>query len=447
MKASIDFGKKIRPVGKLNGTNNGPIHCFTDRTKEYKDMGVEFVRFHETHSFFTKCVEIPFIFRDFDADENDPANYYFDETDAVIKGAVDAGLEIMYRLGMGTEASRPRVFLEVPKDYAKWARICAHIVAHYVEGWANGFTYTDNFKYLEVWNEADLQEYWPAPDFPEGRKKFIEFYEVTAKYLKNRFPTLRVGCCGWATVYRYAKPAPEEEKLYAEYNARYEFFHLFLKNVKEKNVPLDFFGWHVYSANSRAMWERCAVIRDLLAEFGMEKTQLINTEWANLSLKRDRFGVWSFDRGFTYKSAVGTLASIIVMQKFGNTHAAYYDSDERSKFCYLYEFDGTPKIDYWPLKAWKCIKEGKTEVETAGDTDDFRVVASRSGKKAFAALTNEGEEKRVTLKIENLPACGYEIELFDKDHPATEKVRTGKFTGRALSLTLPKDSFILIRFC
>ena len=445
MKASIDFGKELRPIGKLNGTNNGPIHCFTDRTKEYKDMGVEFVRFHETHSYFTKCVEIPFIFRDFDADENDPKNYYFAETDAVMKGAVDAGIEIMYRLGMGTEGTMPRLFLSIPKDYAKWARIAEHIVAHYTEGWANGFYYGDNLKYLEIWNEADLVQYWPADNFPEGRKTFIDFYEVTSSYLKKRFPQMRVGCCGWAGIYTYDKPTPDQEPQYSNYVSRYEFFRLFLQRVKDKNLPLDFFGWHIYSVNSLAVWQRCSVIRDLLAEFGMENTEKINTEWANFSLKRDRFGRWSYDKGYTYHSAVGTLACMIVMQKFGHTHAAYYDADERSHFCMLYQFDGTPKIHYWPMKAWKYLREQKTEVESLGDTDDFRICAARSGKTAVAALTNEGEEKKITLKIENLPESTYEVVMFGKDHDL-KKIRTGVYTGRALSLTLPKESFYLLKF-
>ncbi len=442
MKASIDFEKKIRPIGKLNGTNNGPIHTYTDNTEQYKDMGVEFVRFHETHSPNTKCVEIPFIFRDFDADENDPANYYFGETDAVIKGAVDAGIEIMYRLGMGTEG-QPKIFGVIPKDYAKWARIAEHVIAHYTEGWANGFDYRKNLKYLEIWNEADLQAYWPAEPWPEGRKTFIDFYKVAATHLKKRFPYLSVGCCGWAGLYSYEKP--EEPAARAVYESRYEFFHLFLQRVRDEKIPMDFFGWHIYSMNSLAMWQRCTVLSDLLAEFGMEKKQTINTEWANFSLKRDAKGAWYLEKSRTVHSAVGTLGCMIVMQKFGVTHAALYDADLRSKFCTLYGFDGSPGIVYWAMKAWKWIKEGKTEVETAGDAWDFRVVASRSKKTAVAALTNEGEEKRVTLEIKNLPACEYDLCLFDETH-RLEKTRRGTFTGRALTFTLPKDSFAVLKF-
>lgn len=31
-------------------------------------------------------------------------------------------------------------YIHAPKDPVKWARICEHIIRHYTEGWANGFT-------------------------------------------------------------------------------------------------------------------------------------------------------------------------------------------------------------------------------------------------------------------------------------------------------------------
>ncbi len=445
MKALVDFGKKIRPVGKLNGTNNGPIQCYTDRTAEYRDMGVDFVRFHETHSTFTKCVEIPFIFRDFSKDENDPANYYFAETDAVIKGAVDAGIEIMYRLGMGTENTFPLLFLYEPPDYEKWARIAEHIVRHYTEGWADGFRYTDNFRYLEIWNEADLPQYWPAQPWPEGRKRYIDFYEVAARHLKKCFPEIRIGCCGFAMIYAYNAPSPDSPA-YEGYRSRYEFFHMFLQRVKENDIPLDFFGWHVYSYSSRGMWERCSVIRDLLAEFGMQDTELINTEWANLSLHRDKKGLWYMEKAHTFYNAVGMLGSMIVMQKFGNSRAAYYDSDERSSFCLLYEFDGTPMLDYHIMKMWKWLREGVDEVATDGDKDDFRICASGNGRYARVALANEGAEKRVTLEISGLPDADYELFRFDHAHTPDKAVRVGRFTGGKMTVVMPKESAVLIKF-
>ena len=85
-------------------------------------------------------------------DENDPANYIFEPTDEYVKRTVAVGTEPYYRLGASIEhgfkfGTRP------PKDFNKWARICEYIIAHYTEGWANGFTH--DMLYWEIWNEAD----------------------------------------------------------------------------------------------------------------------------------------------------------------------------------------------------------------------------------------------------------------------------------------------------
>ena len=38
-------------------------------------------------------------------------------------------------------------------NFEKWAKICEYIIAHYNEGWANGFYY--GIKYWKVWTEPN----------------------------------------------------------------------------------------------------------------------------------------------------------------------------------------------------------------------------------------------------------------------------------------------------
>jgi hypothetical protein len=40
-----------------------------------------------------------------------------------------------------------------PADFDKWAEICCRIIAHYNEGWGDGFRH--GIEYWEIWNEAD----------------------------------------------------------------------------------------------------------------------------------------------------------------------------------------------------------------------------------------------------------------------------------------------------
>ena len=81
-------------------------------------------------------VDIPNMFRDFDVDETDPASYDFAFTDALMAEIVKAGCEPYYRLGVTIE-NYPYIRayrISPPKDFAKWARICEHIVRHYING-------------------------------------------------------------------------------------------------------------------------------------------------------------------------------------------------------------------------------------------------------------------------------------------------------------------------
>jgi hypothetical protein len=199
----------------------------------------------------------------------------------------------MYRLGMGTEGTVPKILCIVPKDYAKWARIAEHIIMHYNEGWANGFHC--NIEYWEIWNEADLIGYWPG-----GRMSYIDFYVETSRYLKNRFPHLKIGPCGFSGVYKYVRPDESTDPVRAkDWDNRVEFFNAFLKRIAAGDAPMDFFPWHKYAINSLAVDLGCKVIKDLLEKYGLSDIELINTEWNGISLYRDSANYWDFTQMFT----------------------------------------------------------------------------------------------------------------------------------------------------
>lgn len=108
-------------------------------------------------------------------------------------GAIQkAGTESYYRLGTSIDWASKKTFSVPPKDFAKWARICEHIIMHYNEGWADGFRY--NLQYWEIWNEPENppatygKSQWTGTD-----EEFYAFYEVASKHLKKCFPHLKIG--------------------------------------------------------------------------------------------------------------------------------------------------------------------------------------------------------------------------------------------------------------
>lgn len=219
-------------------------------------------------------VDIPNIFRDFDADENDPNNYDFTFTDYLINALIEADVEPYYRLGTTIENSAYIKAYRIypPKDAHKWARICEHIIRHYTEGWADG--YNHKIRYWEIWNEPEVQDMmmWMGTD-----EEFYRLYDITAKHLKSCFPHLKIG--GYASCGFYAvapetvvdpetslpgtiPPTAHEEKLM-------RFFYGFFDYIKKHNSPIDFFSWHSYSGVSRVT---------------------VMDEWLHKELKRIGFG-------------------------------------------------------------------------------------------------------------------------------------------------------------
>ncbi len=260
MKITADFSKitgKIKPMHGVGqppfvGTNNSLMHYLGE-------AGIPYSRLHDVGGPYGGYlfVDIPNIFRDFDADETLPESYDFVFTDWLITELMNQNCEPFFRLGVTIENQwhlrSYRIF--PPKDYAKWARICEHIIRHYNEGWANGFHY--NIKYWEIWNESD-----DCADFPnsesgmmwQGSKEdYFRLYEVAANHLKSCFgDSIRVG--GYAACGYLACDLDPDCIGFEHPKTRYEYWteysHAFLKHISsdEHKAPLDFFSWHSYSS-------------------------------------------------------------------------------------------------------------------------------------------------------------------------------------------------------
>ena len=188
----VDFSsptqRKIRP---LHGVNSGPMtKVFTyDARALFNEAGFPFSRLHDVEYPYGsgEFVDIPCVFKNFDADETKEENYNFGLTDEYIKHIIDVGSKPIFRLGVSIEHAPVKRYIYPPKDYEKWARICEHIIRHYNEGWANGYHF--NIEYWEIWNEADGGDnMWLGT--PE---EFYELYCVSATYLKNNCPHLKIG--------------------------------------------------------------------------------------------------------------------------------------------------------------------------------------------------------------------------------------------------------------
>ena len=276
----IDFDSERGAVKPLHGVNNAPVRVNGKQGQdEFKAAGIPFVRTHDTAYSFggTHYVDIPNVFPDFDADETDPANYDFAYTDAYLKPIVAAGCKLFYRLGVTIENNwRVKAYnIFPPKDYAKWAKVCEHVVRHYNEGWADGFRW--NIEYWEIWNEPENPAMWQGT-----KEQFFELYRVAANHLKATFPQIKVGGyagCGFYTVDDAKRR--EESAFYRSFVTWFEDFCRYV-NAPDTKAPLDFFSWHLYVSQDWPVDRiamHAAYVRRTLDAAGLKGTENIFNEW------------------------------------------------------------------------------------------------------------------------------------------------------------------------
>ena len=315
MRLAIDPSRILGPVKPVNGVGQPPFFGVGGFPMFHylKEAGIPFSRLHDVGGMFGRnvFVDIPNVFRDFDADETDPANYDFAFTDVLLNALVENGVEPFYRLGVTIEnyATIRRYRIEPPKDFAKWARICEHVIRHYTEGWADGFRHT--ITHWEIWNEP---ENWDDPEKNQmwhgSFEEYCRLYEVASKHLKAAFPHLKIGgygSCGvmWLNAWKVERA-----------HHHFRCFHAFLEFVREHGCPLDFFSYHSYSGVAD-MVEQTRYVRDALDKAGFANVPTCLDEWLPAP---------SHDKLGTALQAAEVAAALIAFQNGPVDSAAIYDA-------------------------------------------------------------------------------------------------------------------------
>ena len=138
---------KIKPMhagGQPPVTSNASDVFFHYLT----EAGIPYSRLHDVGGAFGagKFVDIPNIFRDFNADVDDPASYDFTFTDLLLSQLMKAGVEPYYRLGVTIENAG---FI---KNYLNLFSLL-----EYEKEWLLGLLHVPcfNFKALEGYKEVE----------------------------------------------------------------------------------------------------------------------------------------------------------------------------------------------------------------------------------------------------------------------------------------------------
>lgn len=430
MNIQFDFNQKTGRIKPMHGVGQPPFLGVDYSYFSYlKEAAVPFARLHDVGGAYGggRFVDIPNIFRDFNADETDPASYDFAFTDTLVSALMEYGCPPIFRLGVTIENQcYIRAYhIHPPKDFGKWARICEHIIRHYNEGWANGFHF--GIVYWEIWNEPDNglpgeNQMWTGTD-----EEYFALYDVTAKHLKKCFgSSIKVGgfaSSGFYSIFneplKFGVPEKASSNELSEEMREYAksprakhmltFFFAFFDYMKQHGSPIDFFSWHSY--DSVAEVEQIADFVDrCLCDFGFGHVETQLNEWNNAPKKELR--------GTSFASA-NAAAMMCAMQNKKTDILCYYDARiGQSVYGGLFNpITYEPFCTYYTFAAFGELYRLGSQAGVSGAQQGVYALAAADGGKHAALIANISEKDAV-LSTNLSPAMkGF---LLDQEHFLTE---------------------------
>ncbi|MBR6790135.1 MAG: hypothetical protein IKM31_04635 [Oscillospiraceae bacterium] len=433
---TVNFANHTGPVKPMHSVNNGPggsVVRGTSNQELLRAAGIPFSRNHDASFSNEHRVDVHRIFKDFDADENDPASYKFESTDAYVLATMDAGMKVFYRLGASIEHGQKQGTFP-PKDNLKWARICEHIIMHYNEGWADG--YELGIEYWEIWNEPDCRNRdgsnpcWQGTD-----EQFVEFFVIALGYLKERFPGLKIGgpaFCG-----------PWDDR----YN------DLLLGAVKEAGIPLDFFSYHGYRKSPNNYGEDIVHAREVLDKWGFAETETILNEWNYIRGWFAEDWRYSLRMEKSLKGASFIAGTMCVCQAGPLDHLMYYDA----RPCGMNGMFNTDTLEplkgYYPFPMFNELYKLGTAGEAVSDADVLFAAAGTDGRNGAVLVTYFDDDDAAPAREVKVSFAGLgegkkklEYYLLDGEHDMA-LVREEIFTADEFAsyLTLPLYTTYLLK--
>ena len=433
MQLTIDYSCHEGRIKPLHGVNNCPVR-FNDRNiPEFAEAGIPFVRTHDSGGAYGRniLIDIPNIFRNFAADPADPAAYDFAFTDVYLRNLVNSGCRIFYRLGVTIENfHRIKAYRTAPpEDFNKWARICEGIIRHYNEGWAEGFHY--QIEYWEIWNEPENPPMWSG-----SMEQYFELYSVTAKYLKQRFPSIKVGgyaSCGFYSVTR--------EGTSEFYQGFLRWFDAFLADVKKKNAPLDFFSWHLYTSDVNEVIAHAEYVEGKLKAAGFGRTENIFNEWNFIDPSCRGFDV--YDAMKEIPAALFVAEAFCRMQDSPIDKAMYYDAEPTRAYCGLFYFPSqrvTPTYHAFRMFNELYRRADRISLSCKKRRKQLSFLAAADAESICILFVNRAKNERrieLELAVELKDAV---VTLLDRSHDFQEK----RSLLHQRTLRLPGESVLLL---
>ena len=430
----IDLSKRGGKIKYQNAVNNGPnypsggVRKGSTNFYYFKEAEISYARTHD--SAFCSAygngeflVDIHRIFRDFNADENDPASYIFAPTDKYLANMIAAGVKPFFRLGESIEHHYKFGTLP-PKDNAKWARICEHIIRHYTEGWADGFHY--DIEYWEIWNEPDTgYKQHNSPTWGGTMDEFFALFETALYYLKEQFPHLKIG-------------GPALCSVTDSRDIMEDMFNYLTRDGKR--APLDFFSWHMYGLDVTEFDRKIKLVREFLDSYGYTECESILNEWNYVYGWAGDDWTYSLKKCQELKGASFVAGAMCVSQALDLDMLMYYDARPGTGMNGIFKAN-EPLKSYYDYIIFRDLLHLGTYVPTPYMDDKVYTCCATDGESYAMMLTyfdpdDNAEARDLSLEFKKSEGA-YKVEYYltddENDH---ELVREEYFTADTFKVYL-----------
>lgn len=187
-----------------------------------------------------------------------PGQYHFDTLDRSVDTILMAGAEPLMCICFKPRVLFPLVDQDIvePNDYDRWEELIFNLVRHYRRRGAG-------IRYWEVGNEPDIGEDGGCP-YRFKPDSYARYYQHTVSAILRADPNARVGGPALAHWRSPIMPA-------------------LLDLCSERDIPLHFVSWHIYSSDSQQIRGTIDAVKALLKKYPDLHPETFLDEW-NMSL-------------------------------------------------------------------------------------------------------------------------------------------------------------------
>jgi hypothetical protein len=291
-------------------------------------------------------------------------------------------------------------------------------------------------EYWEIWNEPDcLNADGSNPCWQGNEAEFAEFFAVTVKYLKEKFPKLKIG-----------GPALTSSR-------HEDMIEAHLCKVKEYGIKPDFFSFHCYGKTVERFTESIELARRAADKYFGKESEIILNEWNYIR------GWLNEDWEYSLRSEKGLKGSSFIVGVMAASQNSpldmlmYYDA-RPCGMNGMFDTDTLkPLKGYYAIKSFSELACLKDQVKSESD-DGIYAVAAGNGSEGAILLTHYNDDDstptktlRVNVKgITNGKPIRTEYYLLDENNDM-KLVREETFTSGDFSayLDLPLFTSYLIK--